>query len=210
MSDENAPVESTPEATPPAPRKPPTGLVIAGLAVTTLIIAVTLLRGRTSTQPSTPAPAPAATATPSAPDDAAAEVPADVIPLDPDAETPPPLIERAGTGGTDVLALFAPLRPGSEVGGARIERISEVVDGRVMIDLRIGALRESYGVMLHSDAATSMLRAGNYVIYVHGQPRPEFREALPALLAALQRNVSAGAAATPPEGMRPFERDAPR
>jgi hypothetical protein len=119
------------------------------------------------------------------------------------------MLGTAPGGGSDVLRIFAPLRPGSRLGAARIDRISVVVDGRIMVDISVGDRHGSLGVMLHSPAAAQLVRAGPYVIYVHGTVTPELSAATPLLADALRQSGDAGAEV--PEGLMPFARDpAPR
>ncbi|MEZ4391545.1 MAG: hypothetical protein R3A48_10650 [Polyangiales bacterium] len=201
MSDENSAEAPPPQPAAPSPKKPPTALVVAGLAVTTLIVGVTLLRGRA------PTPSPHAAPPRSAP--AASEREGGVEASDP---TPPEnsqsLADTVGPATSEVLALFAPLRVGSDVGSGRIEQISDVVDGRVMVSVRRGDATQLYGVMLHSAAAADLRRAGPYVLYVHGVARPEFRDALDAIVAAIEANARRGGRTL--SDLRPFARDEPR
>lgn len=193
MSDEKPAEESTPQ-TASSPKKPPVALVVAGLAVTTLIIGVALLRGR--------APSPSDSLPPSAP-----VVESDAGPDDPDVEPPPESVEAANAGGPQVLALFAPLRPGSPIGRGRIERITEVTDGRVMVEVRIDAQRANFGVMLRSADAAGLPQAGPFVVYVHGAPQPAFTGVEMLLAARIRANAASDAGLAAPAGMRAFFRD---
>lgn len=202
MSDEKSAEETPAPAAAPSPKKPPTALVVAGLAVTTLIVGVALLRGR----PSSPSAQPAAPR--SAPSAPAREGGVGEPPDEGPQENSQSLADTVGPAGAQVLALFAPLRVGSEVGTGRIEQISDVVDGRVMVSVRLGNALQVYGVMRHSEAAADMRRAGPYVLYVHGTPRPESAVVADALTAAIQANVRRGVGAL--SDLRPFSRDEPR
>lgn len=202
MSDEQSAEERPAQAAAPSPKKPPTALVVAGLAVTTLIVGVALLRGRAPTPSSQPE---APRSAPSAPEreGGVAEAPDPMPP-----ENSQSLADTVGPANAEVLAIFAPLRVGSAAGPGRIEQISDVVDGRVMLSVRQGNALQVYGVMLHSEAAAGMRRAGPYVLYVHGMPRPEFHTVADAIVAAIQANVRRGVRTL--SDLRPFARDEPR
>ena len=213
MSDDSNLTGDAPAA--PAPKKPPVAIIAGGAAVVALLVGVLATRGRA---PSPPPPPPAATRPavvdasvrpgPPPPTDASVQGPVDVWP--PPLDVPPmAMLGTAPGGGSDVLRIFAPLRPGSRLGAARIDRISVVVDGRIMVDISVGDRHGSLGVMLHSPAAAQLVRAGPYVIYVHGTVTPELSAATPLLADALRQSGDAGAEV--PEGLMPFARDpAPR
>jgi hypothetical protein len=217
MSDDSNLTGDAPAA--PAPKKPPVALIAGGAAVVALLVGVLATRGRAPSRPPSPPPSPpAATRTagldasvrpgPPPPTDASLQGAADVWP--PPLDVPPmAMLSTAPGGGSNVLRIFAPLRPGSMLGAARIDRISVVVDGRIMVDISVGDRRGSLAVMLHSPAASQLVRAGPYVIYVHGMVTPELSAATPLLADALRQSGDAGAEV--PEGLLPFSRDpAPR
>lgn len=217
MSDDSNLTGDAPAA--PASKKPPVALIAGGAVVVALLVGVLATRGRAPSPRPTPPPSPTATPRPTGidaavrpapppPTDASLQGPADVWP--PPLDVPPmALLSTAPGAGADVLRIFAPLRPGSMLGTARIDRISVVVDGRIMVDISVGDRHGSLGVMLHSPAAAQLMRAGPYVIYVHGSVTPELAAATPLIAEALRQSGDAGAAV--PEGLLPFARDpAPR
>lgn len=219
MSDDSNLTGDAPAA--PAPKKPPVALIAGGAVAVALLVGALATRGRAPSPPAAPRPSPPVAPRtadldasvrpappPPPPTDASTQGPADVWP--PPLDVPPlAMLSTAPGAGPDVLRIFAPLRPGSMLGAARIDRISVVVDGRIMVDLSVGDRRGSLGVMLHSPAASQLMRAGPYVIYVHGSVTPELSAATPLLAEALRQSGDAGAAV--PEGLLPFARDpAPR
>jgi hypothetical protein len=218
MSDDSNLSGDAPAA--PAPKKPPVALIVGGAAVVAALVGVLATRAPT---PSPPSPMPPKFEPGPAGIDAsvraAPEPLADASVMDPGddpGDVGPPLdgpsrstLSTAPGAGADVLRIFAPLLPGSMLGAARIDRISVVIDGRIMVDLSVGASRGSLAVMLHSPAASQLVRAGPYVIYVHGPLTPELSAATPLLADALRQSGDAGAEV--PAGLRPFARDvAPR
>lgn len=203
----------------PVMKKPPVALLAAGGALVALLVAVLALRGGTPPPrrvPSDPRPG--------APLDAAAaplpqpsrDVPTSVAdPVDvPDTDaavaldgTSSSTISTAPGAGVDVLRIFAPLRPGSMLGAARIDRISVVVEGRIMVDVSVGERRGSLAVMLASPAGARLIHAGPYVVYVHGAASPELVAAAPLLADALRAGGDGGHEV--PAGLRRFALDAP-
>jgi hypothetical protein len=209
---------NTPDDTPAAPamKKPPLALLAGGGALVVLLLAALATRGGGPTPPR-PSPRPVAvvdaatTTTPAPPRDVsppqAPEVEAPVADAAVAFDGPPTTtIGNAPGAGDEVLRIFAPLRPGSMLGAARIERISVVVEGRIMVDLRVGAQRGSLAVMLASPAGARLIHAGPYVIYVHGEASPELVAAAPLLADALRQGGDGGVEVPP--GLRPFALDA--
>ncbi|MFO0630535.1 MAG: hypothetical protein U0325_33595 [Polyangiales bacterium] len=211
MSDDSDLSDDAPS--PPAPKKPPVAIIAGGAAVA-LLAGLLALRGR---GPATPTPSrppngptrnndfdASVRPAPPPPTDGSVRVTPDVWP--PPLDVPPlALLATAPGAGPDVLRIFAPLRPGSMLGPARIDRISVVVDGRIMVDISVGERRGTLAVMLHSPAASQLVRAGPYVVYLHGAASPELIAATPLIADALRQSGDAGVAV--PEGLRPFARD---
>lgn len=203
----------------PVTKKPPLALLAGGGALVALIIAALATRGRAPTSPrpptgprpvaavdaaSTPPPRPSREVSPPA----VPEVEAPVADAAAAEDSPPTTtIGNAPGAGAEVLSIFPALRPGSMLGAARIERISVVIEGRIMVDLRIGEQRGSLAVMLASPAGARLIHAGPYVIYVHGEASPELVAAAPLLADALRQGGDGGAEVPP--GLRPFALDAP-
>ena len=91
--------------------------------------------------------------------------------------------------GSPVLNLLAPLREGSRLGNAEVDRITEVVDGRILVTVHIGDVVGTYGIMLYTPAASELLHAGRYVVYVHGAaPSPALNEVGNSLVGVLSRH----------------------
>lgn len=200
MSDPEEPAESPAPA--PAPKKPPTALVVAALGVVTLIAGVAVMRGRTNTSSSLQGPGPSAPAGPT--NDPSPPRPSG----DGGAENrPAALADSVGQASPGVLSLFAPLRPGATIGQGRVERISDVVDGRILIAVRFGERLVEYGVMLQSSASNNLIRGGPFVVYIHGQPASGIQDAAPLIATALSNNIEAGVHV--PDGLQgfSFERD---
>lgn len=104
--------------------------------------------------------------------------------------------------GSPVLDLLAPLRPGATLGNATVERITDVVDGRILVTFRVGNEVGTYGIMLYTAQASDLLHAGRYVIYVHGNaPSPALNEVGNSLLGVLSRHQSAPV----PPGLRTID-----
>lgn len=202
----------------PVMKKPPLALLVGGGALVALLIAALALRGGAPPPPrppadprpvaavdaaSTPPPPPSRDVSPPAVPEVEAPVADAAVAVDAPATT---TIGNAPGAGDEVLRIFAPLRPGSMLGAARIERISVVIEGRIMVDLRVGEQRGSLAVMLASPAGARLIHAGPYVIYVHGEASPELVAAAPLLADALRQGGDAGAEVPP--GLRPFALDA--
>lgn len=97
----------------------------------------------------------------------------------------------AAASGSPALSLLAPLHQGATLGTATVERITEVVDGRILVTFRLGAEVNTYGIMLYTPEASTLLHTGRYVIYVHGSaPSPAFNELGNNLIGVLSRQQS--------------------
>jgi hypothetical protein len=201
----------------PVTKKPPVALFAAGAAVVAVLVALLALRG--APPPSRPPPVPRpvtgldAAAPPAPSVDVAPTRVGDPVGELSDAavlvDAPPTITTGNAPGaGPEVLGLFAPLRPGSMLGAARIDRISVVIEGRIMVDVSVGERRGSLAVMLASPAAARLIHAGPYVVYVHGEASPELVAAAPLLADALRQGGDGGLAVPP--GLLPFALDAPR
>ena len=93
--------------------------------------------------------------------------------------------------GSPVLNLLAPLREGARLGNAEVDRITEVVDGRILVTVHIGDVVGTYGIMLYTSAASELLHTGRYVVYVHGAaPSPALNEVGNSLVEVLSRHQS--------------------
>lgn len=107
---------------------------------------------------------------------------------------------EAVPAGPAELAILAPLRPGAEVAGGTIEHISHVLNGRILVFVRRGGARGAYGVMLDGPGTENLLRAGRYVVYLHGTPAPGIFPMGPAIVDALNHHQDAPV----PEGLSLF------
>lgn len=208
---------------PDAPRRRPpvSTTAVALVLVVAAALAVTLLgRRRHATPPGVPEaparPTPALDA--AAPLDHPGDVPAAPAVDAALEDVPFPGSDVLGShgaqttrgGGPEVLAIFTPLRPGSMLGAARIDHISEVVMGRILVDVSIGERRGTFAVMLASPAASRLVRAGPYVLSIHGEAFPELFPLTPLLADALRLNSDpTDAPSPPPAGLRPFAMDRP-
>lgn len=97
----------------------------------------------------------------------------------------------AAQSGSPVLNLLAPLREGAQLGNATVGRITEVVDGRILVTVRVGDEVGTYGIMLYTSAASELLHTGRYVVYVHGAaPSPALNEVGNSLVEVLSRHQS--------------------
>jgi hypothetical protein len=114
------------------------------------------------------------------------------------AEDPP---QAEAQSSSPVLNLLAPLRKGAQLGNAEVSRITEVVDGRILVTFHVGDVVGTYGIMLYTPAASDLLHTGRYVIYVHGTASPALNEIGPELVATLSRNQSVPA----PPGLRAID-----
>lgn len=174
------------------PRAPAAPMKVLGTLVTIALLAVAAWRFRPR---ATPAPEARDAAVALARDAAVVDAPVteDIPDAGPADDVP------AATPAE--LALFAPLVPGAPLGDAQIERISRVVDGRILVDVRRGAVRVTFGVMLHRPEASQLVRAGRYVVYVHSAADPVFYPLAPRIAAALELHQDVAV----PAGLRPVE-----
>ena len=92
--------------------------------------------------------------------------------------------------GSPVLNLLAPLREGSQLGNAEVDRITSVVDGRILVTFHVGDVVGTYGIMLYTPAASELLHTGRYVVYVHGTASPALNEIGNNLVELLSRHQS--------------------
>jgi hypothetical protein len=93
--------------------------------------------------------------------------------------------------GSPVFNLLAPLRPGATLGNATVERITDVIDGRILVTFRVDSEVGTYGIMLYTAQASDLLHAGRYVIYVHGSaPSRALNEVGNSLVELLSRHQS--------------------
>jgi hypothetical protein len=102
---------------------------------------------------------------------------------------------EAAAARAEELAILAPLTIGRQVEGAVIEHISRVVNGRIYVYVRRGPSRGTYAVMLNGPGTDALLRAGRYVVYVHGDAVPALFPVGPAIVAALNTHQDAPAPA---------------
>lgn len=98
------------------------------------------------------------------------------------------------------LAILAPLRIGAQAEGWTIEHISRAVNGRILVYVRRGAERATYGIMLNGPGTESLLRAGKYVVYMHGTSVAAAFPVGPVIVDALNHHQDAPT----PEGMSVF------
>lgn len=174
---------------PTAPREPAQpGLRGVGLAVAIALVAVAAWRFRPRAS-TAPARADASVARPLR-DASVVDVPVDV-----------PRGEDVPAAGAAELAILEPLRAGAPLGDGRIERVSRVFDGRILIEVSRGATRVTLAVMLHNPALDQLFRAGRYAVYIHSSADPSVHNLVPRVAAALELHQDAPV----PEGLRPAD-----
>lgn len=213
MADENTPSDEQP--TPPTPPAVPRWVLGAGAVAVIALggLAYQRSRGRPAPPAATSAQLPPGPSGPSAP-----IVFSDVPFIPPDAyrawtdggfraaDAPPlPLPLERREGGAAEHAIVAPLRAGAPLGDAQVERVSPVIDGRVLVHVRQGESRATFGVMLWAPSATQLQRAGRYVVYIHGEAPPTMFGLVPRLVAVLNQHQTDPV----PPGMREISITAP-
>lgn len=170
---------------PTAPREPAQpGLRGVGLAVAVALVAVAAWRFR-----------PRASTAPARADASVAR------PLRDASVADAPRGEDVPVAGAAELAILEPLRAGAPLGDGRIERVSRVLDGRILIEVSRGATRVTLAVMLHNPALDQLFRAGRYAVYLHSGADPSVYNLVPRVAAALELHQDAPV----PEGLRPAD-----